>query len=377
MPDISGLQVALLGGNLAAGAVIGWIARSLVGDGKSPQPAVSVAPTRQLLDEISTATAECARNLQTFKSQLVTLDEQVPTDLIGEMQSFGRDYSQQLGANVCRISDAVASGEVALQRLLKGMMRESDSVGKFNAVIRNSIEEHLREDIQGLLRLAVSELLESNRNLESELEAARCELKQQQNELVSARQDARVDQLTKIANRRSFEETHRAAHAKFLRDHKKYAVVIFDLDQFKRLNDTYGHAAGDVTLQVFARVLQDSIRENDSAARFGGEEFILLLPDADQKTANVVAERVRRRTSTTTVRLNHESIHFTVSAGISLVRKGDSPEKILRRADAALYEAKRRGRNQVKSDVSPPTAEPETEIADTDAEPAIAGSNAD
>ena len=299
MSERSGLEIFLMGGNLAAGGVIGWLARSLMGDRKNAKPAITVVPVSEVLEQITATTTNCNRELETFRKRLSSLEQKVSKELLSEMQSFGQNYAHELGNNVCHLSDAVMKGEVELQQLLNGMVKQSESAEKYNATLEKSLEGHIQEDIQGLLRLAVSELMENNGELESELKETRRELDQQRNSLASARHDARIDPLTKISNRRSFEEKHEAAHSRFLHDGEPYALAIFDLDHFKELNDAYTHSAGDATLQVFARILRECIRAYDTATRYGGDEFVILLANADTKTANLITERARRRAART------------------------------------------------------------------------------
>jgi len=151
--------------------------------------------------------------------------------------------------------------------------------------------------------------------------------------------DAETDPLTELANRRTF-----ARALSMLRPGD--AVVIVDLDHFKRVNDTYGHEAGDTTLRLLAGCLRDTSRQVDCVARYGGEEFALVLPEAGREGARAMLRRVRDE-------WNARKPFTTFSAGIAVHRAGVSPHDTLRRADEALYAAKDAGRNR---DVVAPAA---------------------
>ena len=126
--------------------------------------------------------------------------------------------------------------------------------------------------------------------------------------------------------------------------------MMTDIDRFKSVNDTYGHDAGDQVLREFARRLRKNVRGIDLACRYGGEEFIVVMPDTDPQIAEMVAERVRLHIAGTPFSLGEAkaSLDITVSVGVStLLRGSDTPEDLIKRADVALYEAKTGGRNRV------------------------------
>jgi diguanylate cyclase (GGDEF)-like protein len=127
------------------------------------------------------------------------------------------------------------------------------------------------------------------------------------------------------------------------------AVFMLDVDHFKRFNDTNGHAAGDAVLKAFAQVFTDSIRAEDIACRYGGEEFTIILPDSTVKGACDRAESIVSAISQLKVSTGQQSFDgFGISIGVAFFPgDGDTPEQLLQRADAALYEAKHNGRNQV------------------------------
>lgn len=161
---------------------------------------------------------------------------------------------------------------------------------------------------------------------------------------------ALVDGLTGLGNRRQAEERLHAEVARASRNGDPVALIIGDLDHFKGVNDRHGHPAGDAVLREFARLLRDATREIDLAARWGGEEFAVLLPGTDADGAVVVAERVRARLADQVV-LTAEGapVQVTASFGVAAFPDSESETALLAAADAALYAAKRGGRNRVVS----------------------------
>lgn len=160
---------------------------------------------------------------------------------------------------------------------------------------------------------------------------------------------ASMDGLTGVFNRRHFFEVASAAIAIGERRGRGSCVAILDVDHFKKVNDRHGHAAGDEALRMLTRVCVRECRSSDVVARYGGEEFVVLLPDANLEAAHAVVERVRRALAAEEIATATDTFTITVSFGLAERREGESLEALLGRADAALYEAKRTGRDRVIS----------------------------
>jgi two-component system cell cycle response regulator len=164
-----------------------------------------------------------------------------------------------------------------------------------------------------------------------------------------------TDALTSLFNRR-YMETHLAALAEQAAQRgKPLSVLILDIDFFKSINDGHGHDAGDDVLREFSLRIRKSIRNIDLACRYGGEEFVIVMPETDMAVAGMVAERIRRRIATEPfpIQQNAKSLEVTISIGIaSLGTGGDTAAAMLKRADTALYRAKRDGRNRVVQDAA-------------------------
>ncbi|MBN1241229.1 MAG: diguanylate cyclase [Spirochaetales bacterium] len=161
---------------------------------------------------------------------------------------------------------------------------------------------------------------------------------------------AERDSLTGLFNRRAGLERLEAELARGARDGAGFSVLMADIDRFKLVNDARGHEAGDLALRATARVSQAELRAEDVAVRWGGEEFLFILPGADLAASRAVAERIRTRLASTKIGREGEPFSVTVSAGLASWRPGDSSRSLVRRADDALYRAKAAGRNRIEAD---------------------------
>lgn len=161
-------------------------------------------------------------------------------------------------------------------------------------------------------------------------------------------QMALTDPLTGLGNRLALDQELERQEAERERYGRRYSILIIDLDHFKRVNDHYGHAAGDRALRQVATVLLSILRDPDRAYRYGGEEFVAVLTETDRAGAVVVAERIRKEVESLAFPQEARALRLTVSVGAAQ-SKGDDEEGVLARADRALYEAKRLGRNRVRS----------------------------
>jgi diguanylate cyclase (GGDEF)-like protein len=158
---------------------------------------------------------------------------------------------------------------------------------------------------------------------------------------------ARTDTLTRLPNRRAFLEAADAERQRMQRSGCPLTIVLGDIDRFKRINDTHGHDAGDAVLRAVASLLRESIRAQDTVARWGGEEVIFLLPETDAEAARIAVEKWRRAVEAVEVPVNEAVLRVTMTFGISRFHPGEAIEQCINRADAALYAGKNAGRNQV------------------------------
>ena len=162
------------------------------------------------------------------------------------------------------------------------------------------------------------------------------------------KRDALVDAMTALHNRRWLDEALPRFVGRFARGSQRLAVLMIDVDHFKKYNDSFGHPAGDAVLVMVARVLRTGFRPTDQVARYGGEEFTVILPDTDDVGARVAAERVRKAVSAAKASSGDRELPgVTVSIGGATFAAGDTAATLVQRADAALYASKQAGRDRV------------------------------
>lgn len=215
---------------------------------------------------------------------------------------------------------------------IRGSRDVSEIVGLLDQALKETQQLAEHEELQ-LARDRIA-------HAESEIETLKTEL-QQATSLVQ------LDQLTGAMNRRGLEDTYLREAARSDRQSAPLCLAMLDLDSFKRVNDRYGHTAGDDTLAHFCRVLRASLRPNDTLARYGGEEFVVLLPDTDEAAAFNTMSRLQRTLAQRPVALDGDMVALTFSAGIARHKLADNIFDVIARADEALLRAKREGKNRV------------------------------
>lgn len=187
-------------------------------------------------------------------------------------------------------------------------------------------------------------------DLRAKLEQSQSQIEKLRSNLAEAQEVGLRDPLTALSNRRGFD----AKLAREIADAKSHAaamcLVLGDIDNFKAINDAFGHVMGDEILKLVARVLEENVRSRDTVARYGGEEFAVILPQTELEAATHLTERVRSLLEAKRLVVNESNREIgkiTASFGIAELREGDDAETLIQRADARLYQAKRAGRNRV------------------------------
>jgi diguanylate cyclase (GGDEF)-like protein/PAS domain S-box-containing protein len=161
------------------------------------------------------------------------------------------------------------------------------------------------------------------------------------------RRIAYVDSLTGLVNRRYLEMRLGQAHEEFSLFKSPFGLLLIDIDHFKKVNDSCGHAGGDIALAHIAQMLSNNLRATDTIGRWGGEEFVALLPNADPMLTRVLADRCRMLVESSSLVIDGKKVHPTISIGATSFEVGDDPATILARADSAMYQSKSEGRNRV------------------------------
>lgn len=251
-------------------------------------------------------------------------------------------------------SEAVDQLLRSLAKLIQKHLSESDSFSeRLNGATRR-LSQHPQA---GPVNEIVLALIEDNRemrdklaNLRNELEESRLRALQLQNDLVRSEETGMRDPVTMIGNRRYFDAALGEELDKARRSGADFCLALADLDRFKLVNDRFGHLVGDGLLRLFAQILAKNVRSQDRVARFGGEEFAVLLPGASLPDAVKAVERVRTilESKQWKIEPNGERVgRVTVSFGVSKFRPNETGAELLERVDKHLYDAKAKGRNCV------------------------------
>jgi diguanylate cyclase len=219
--------------------------------------------------------------------------------------------------------------------LRKALVKHHTSVSKFREKVDKLDAQQQDAAWEDLCREA-EEILRPTLRLAAQISNAHDEIRQQSAHLMTFT-EIRTDPLTGVNNRRGLDDALGTQLALLNRYGTRFCVAIFDIDHFKQINDAQGHLYGDQMLSQLARLIDESLRETDVVARFGGEEFLVILPETYLTGAAVLADRLRLRIS--------QEMPLTVSGGVAEALDGDSHESLVARADAALYSAKTAGRN--------------------------------
>ncbi len=210
-----------------------------------------------------------------------------------------------------------------------------DEIGRL-AKVFNQMHATIKRQIQ--------ELNAHRELLEKEVKERTYELEQANKKLDII---SRTDELTQLPNRRDMHRTIEKEVERANRFRKSFSIIFIDIDHFKDVNDTYGHAAGDAVLRSVASTIRSLLRKYDVLARYGGEEFLTLLPETELKDAAHVAERFRKQIENQTIFFGSQEIKVTITLGVAQFDSGQNAEKCIQLADKALYEGKEHGRNKV------------------------------
>jgi len=268
------------------------------------------------------------------------------------LENFQRQLQLTHGDHVESRSAALALDDVLREHVdgLQTSMRGATDIDGLKQVLESrlegllaSMEQHRlqREAREQEIAARLHGLGERVTSMEREALDYRDKLEQQ-------RHKALLDPLTGLPNRAAWNERLALEHGRLQQTGTGLLLAILDLDHFKSINDTYGHQAGDKVLKIIANVLRKGLRGDDFIARFGGEEFALLMPGSDLSGGSRLLERLRAAVEQCPFHFKGERVTVTMSAGVAVFKSGENASQVLKRADQALYRAKEAGRNQIE-----------------------------
>lgn len=252
----------------------------------------------------------------------------------------------------------------SLKGLINRMLSELDELGSQTGHFHDSVGRYadVIEKADSLESLAgvVREMVEESRTVQALVQNTQARLQEEhgkaqglsrrvielESEMLRLANEVSTDQLTQIANRRGMLQAFEAEQARLERSGSALAVGLLDIDNFKRLNDELGHAAGDQALKSLAAVVSSTLRPTDHVARYGGEEFVVLLPDTPVEEGQQILTRLQRSLTGGLFMHEQKQVFVTFSAGVTAYRPGERIEEALERADQGLYQAKRTGKNR-------------------------------
>jgi diguanylate cyclase len=292
-----------------------------------------------LIQVIRTRTLKEKQGIEEFLVQLGERFQEVNRELQGSEKLYddahlaGEQLDSDVKAGISDIDNSVRDA-TDLAQLRVDVQTHVDAV-------LVHLDKH-REAEKGRYEEAkaqISSMSSRLHDLENETAELRSRIKQERNQ-------AKVDPLTGIPNRLAYEERLEQEVARWKRFATPLVLVMWDIDLFKKVNDNFGHNAGDKVLRTIARVLESGIRETDFVARYGGEEFVQLMTGSSLEDCLPVAEKLREAIKNTGFHFRDQAITITASCGLAEFRDGDSVEQWFERADKALYKAKQEGRNR-------------------------------
>jgi diguanylate cyclase len=235
--------------------------------------------------------------------------------------------------------DTLARLQELTNKVAADVDQHSSAVQQINAKLADT------DNDEEAVLAAVAQLIDANRRMQEQLDTAEQRLQVQARQIESHAVEARTDALTQVANRRALDDEIQRCLGEFQQHGRTSTIMLIDVDNFKKFNDTHGHQAGDEVLRGVARVLRTSVGDGSLVARYGGEEFAVVFAGLTTQAVLAQAEQARQAIATTSFRFAGRELFVTASGGIAEIQTGDEDKELVRRADEALYSSKKSGRN--------------------------------
>lgn len=286
---------------------------------------------------------------------------------LNKTQKISQDMSYQLYLDHIVNSDQIMTQKLnsefreIIKEVLNDLASAGGDVSHFGRYLTDFSKRFESEDADADFKVNFKELLievkkinNTSATLEQRLKRANEEVQSLQSQLKKTEWFASTDALTGLWNRHAFQDKLLQNMAISNEKNTELSLVMLDIDHFKQVNDTYGHLAGDDLLRVIAKTLKDFVRGKDVVCRYGGEEFIIILTDTPLAGAINVAEKIRTHFAAMSWKQKSTGIsmgNITLSAGVSQYRQNESTEAFVQRADVALYQSKKMGRNRVTQEL--------------------------
>jgi len=279
-----------------------------------------------------------------FQNFLLSLNQKLAE--LHQVLALSRQHHDGRGADEAQF-DTALRGEVAAIGEHIGLAADLEQLkcevsGRLDAILgamdRRQQSEQLRE---AAMQEQLQRLAARVRDMETSAEQVGQRLAEQS-------RLALLDSLTQLPNRRAYEERIQQEFERWQRYGRPLSLALCDIDNFKAINDSYGHLAGDKVLRIIARTMRNRLRKADFMARYGGEEFAILMPETTSEEAVAVIEEIRSAIADSPFHFRNQPVRITLSAGISALLPGDERDQVFERADCALYNAKQNGRNRIE-----------------------------
>jgi len=307
---------------------------------------------KQLLKDVAALINSIRIRMQQEKHEFENFLQQV-TSRLKEMDNFlqNENLSITTAEQEGKIFDVKVDGHV--KEIRNDMMQANDLEGLKDVVSNrlDNISQHIKE-YREVEQKRYTNVKKDVFDMQNQMMSLEKESESLKSIIIEKNKEAMFDVLTEIPNRLAYEKKSAEEIARWKRFSNPLSLAIWDIDFFKKVNDTYGHKAGDKVLKTIAQLLNERIRETDFLARFGGEEFVMLLPGTEEEETLRLVNDLRKKVESCGFRYKGSAVGITVSCGISAFREGDTLETVFERADNALYKAKENGRNQCVVDGS-------------------------